>query len=114
MKKKIKLKKGPFIFVLIIVILLIVIISKSVLSDKSKIVGTWTTDGITIYEFKKNNTGKLKVSLSEYVFKYKLKKNIIYIDFESDKIEDSNYNYSFKDKKLILKNEKGEFTFTKK
>ena len=83
-------------------------------SSKSKIVGIWTTDNVTTYEFYKNNTGKLIVSLSEHEFKYSLKKNILYIDFENEKLEDSKYKYKFTNKKLILSNEKGEFKFIRK
>lgn len=113
LKKKRKLKlKNIAIFLCFFVIIILVI--KVVFSDKSKLVGNWTSDNITIYEFYKNNTGKLIVSLNEYEFNYKLKDNYLYIDFKNEKYEDSKYSYSFKKKKLILMNENGTFTFTKK
>ena len=112
--KKRKLKSVCFCIFIVILIILILVMYKVFFSEKSKIVGTWTTDNVTIYKFNKNNTGKLIVSLSEYEFKYTLKNDVLYIDFINDKSEDSEYNYSFKNNKLVLKNEKGTFTFTKK
>ena len=109
--RKFKLKKIAIILCFFVIIMLII---KVVFSDKAKLVGTWTSDNITIYEFYKNNTGKLIVSLNEYDFNYKLKDKYLYIDFENEKSEDSKYSYLFKKKKLILMNEKGTFTFTKK
>ena len=101
MKKKIKMKlKNIAIFLCFFVIIILFL--------------TWTSDNITIYEFYKNNTGKLIVSLNEYDFNNKLKDKYLYIDFENEKSEDSKYSYLFKKKKLILMNEKGTFTFTKK
>lgn len=111
-KRKIKLKKKIIIFVVIILFILIFILYKNNLSNK--LIGTWTIDNNTTYEFKKNNTGKLIVSLSEYKFKYKIKNNKLYIDFENNKSNDSEYKYKFINNKLILSNENGIFTFTKK
>ena len=114
MKKKRKLKRIVWIYIFIVFIILSnLILYKSLFSAKAKLIGTWTTDDVTTYEFYKNNTGKLVVSLSEYKFKYSLKKNILYIDFENDKSEDSKYEYKFINKKLVLSNEKGIFTFVK-
>jgi len=115
LKKKRKLKRIVWIYIFIVFIILSnLILYKSLFSSKAKLIGTWTTDNVTTYEFYKNNTGKLVVSLSEYKFKYSLKKNILYIDFENDKSEDSKYEYKFINKKLVLSNEKGIFTFVKK
>ena len=114
-KKKRKLKKGTIIIVIGIIILLVLIsveITK-ILNNKS-IVGSWTTDNVTIYTFKRNKTGVLKVSLNEYKFTYKIEKNILFIDFESDKSTDTKYTYLLEKNKLILKGDNGEFTFTKK
>ena len=43
-----------------------------------------------------------------------MKKNKLYIDFEDEKSKDSEYKYEFKNKKLVLSNELGKFTFYKK
>lgn len=93
---------------------IIILIIKVNFSKESKLIGTWTSDNITIYKFNKKNTGKLIVSLSEYEFKYKIKDKYLYIDFKNDKLEHSKYSYSLKNNKLILKNHKGTFTFNKK
>ncbi len=113
--KRRRLKKKPIIiFLLLLVLLLLIIIYNLVFSNKSKLIGTWTTDNNTIYIFNTNNKGILKVSLSEYSFKYKIKKNILYIDFDNDKSNDSEYVYKVENKKLILTNDNGEFIFNKK
>ncbi len=114
MRRRLKLKKGPIIVTIILIIVFVIIINKMFFSNKSKLIGSWTTDNNTIYEFYKNNTGKLIVSLSEYDFKYSLKNNILYIDFINEKSEDTKYKYNFSNKKLVLKNKNGIFTFTKK
>ena len=114
-KRKLKLKKKAIVIItFLLVVLLFFILHNFVFSDKSKLLGSWTTDNTTIYKFNRNNTGKLIVSLSEYDFKYKIKNNKLYIDFENEKSEDSEYEYNFKNKRLILSNDKGIFTFTKK
>ena len=83
-------------------------------SDKDSIVGTWTTDGVTVYQFNKNNTGLLIVSLKEYEFTYKIKDDTLEIDFKNERSTDSKYTYTFEDNKLILKGDNGTFTFIKK
>ena len=118
MKTKKKLKKNNFIIVLFILFFLIMMIISIYyisqnLSLKKKFIGTWTTDGITIYEFKKDNTGFLKVPLDKYKFKYKIKKNYIFIDIENKDSVDVNYKYTFKNGKLILSGKKGKFIFRK-
>ena len=110
-KKKLNIKKILFILCLFAIIIFVI---KIIPFHKSKLVGTWTSDGITVYEFYSNNKGKLIVSLSEYEFYYELKANNLYIDFVNKKSEDSKYSYTLKNNQLVLKNEKGIFTFTKK
>lgn len=117
MKKKKKLKKKPITILIILIIALVLIftiIIPYLNSPKRKLIGSWTTDGVTIYKFNKNNTGSLRVSLSEYDFTYKIDKKELFIDFENEKSTDSKYTYSFEDGKLILKGENGEFIFTRK
>ena len=70
---------------------------------KNTLIGTWTTDGVTVYEFKKNNAGALVLPLSTYEFTYKVEENKLYIDFKNEKSTDSSYEYSFKNGQLILK-----------
>ena len=110
MKKKVKL------IIAIIVLIIIGIILYLTLNKpyKSKIIGSWTTDGITIYKFNKDNTGSLIVSLKEYNFKYKIDNKNIEIDFDNENSIDSKYTYYFEDNKLILNGDNGNFTFIKK
>ena len=82
-----------------------------------RIVSTWTTDGTTVYEFESNGKGTMKVPSAEYKFTYVLNDNKMYIDFESDRATDSDFEYSFEGDKLILKGIKsttGTYTFTRK
>ena len=114
MKKKRLKKKNILIILILLIIILNIVFYNLFLKNKLKLLGSWTTENTTIYEFYKNNTGKLIVSLHEYEFNYKLKDSNLYIDFVNDTLEDSEYKYSFNGKKLILSNNKGVFTFSKK
>ena len=101
-----------FIIILVLIIAMPILII-TLRKEKNKFIGTWTTDGVTTYKFNKDKTGVLILPLSEYEFIYSLKDNTIFIDFDNAKSEDSKYDYSFKDGKLILENENGKFIFTK-
>ena len=70
---------------------------------ENSLIGLWTTDGVTIYEFKDNGKGILKLPLSEYEFSYKIDENKLHIDFESEETTDSDYEYYFENDNLILK-----------
>ena len=100
-----------FIIIVIVVILLFLLFNKNKSND---LLGSWVSEGGTIYEFNKNGKGVMIVPLSEYVFKYKIKDNILNIDYVDDKASDTKYTYVVKKDKLTLKGEKGKFTFTKK
>ncbi len=114
MKKKRKIKKRfVILFCGVIFLLFLGILGKRVFK-KNPLLGTWTSDQVTIYEFHKNHTGKLIVSLNEYGFQYKIKGDTLYIDFKNEKSEDSEYTYTINDNQLFLKNEKGIFIFTRK
>ena len=56
----------------------------------------------------------MKTTLSKYKFTYKIKKNIISLDFEEKKATDTDYEYSCKKNKCKMKSDRGTFTFTKK
>ena len=112
-KKKIIIS---IIMILLGIVLLIYLINDTQKNNKeeNKLIGKWTTDGVTIYTFNEDKTGTLKVSLGEYDFNYKIEEdNKLFIDFKDEKSEDTKYIYSFKDKKLILKSTNGTFNFTK-
>ncbi len=110
--------KKKIIIMIILILILIFVITILMLggkpTSKKSIVGTWTTDGVTIYEFNRNKTGKLIVSVGEYPFTYKISGDTLEIDFENEKSTDSKYTYKFDDNKLILEGDNGTFTFIKK
>ena len=110
-------KKKMLIFMIIIVLIVILGIIFFPKIRSNPLIGTWTTDGITIYRFDKNNKGALIVPLSEYEFTYKIEDNKLFIDFKNEKSKDSDYEYSIENDKLILKGinkTTGSYTFTRK
>lgn len=111
MKKKIIVM---LILIAIVLTLIITLLLGSKKTPKKTIIGTWTTDGVTIYKFNKDNTGALVVPLHEYKFTYTLNDNTLVIDFENEKSVDATYTYSFDDNKLILEGDNGKYTFIKK
>ena len=119
--KKNKYKKIINILTIILIILIVITLCISIsIKKKNKndvketIIGKWTTDEVTVYQFNKDNTGMLIVPLSEYKFTYKIKDNKLSIDFQNEKSEDSEYTYSLEKNKLILKGQNGTFTFKRK
>ena len=92
MKKKITIM---FVLILIVLCLIIVLLLGKKDSPKKSIIGTWTTDGVTIYKFNKDKTGALVVPLHEYKFNYVLKDDTLSIDFENENSEDTTYTYHF-------------------
>ena len=115
MKKKKRLKKEVVIG-LIIVSSITLLISLIMINKNSKntFIGSWISEGGIIYEFKRNNSGIMKTSLSEYKFTHKISDKMLSIDFEDEKNIDTDYEYFFKKNKCIMKSDKGSFTFTKK
>ena len=111
MKKKIIVMLILIVIVIISIIMLLLGLRKT---PQSSIIGSWTTDGVTIYEFSKHNKGKLIASLKEYEFTYKIDNDTLAIDFKNEKSKDTTYTYTFEDNKLILEGENGRFTFIKK
>ena len=111
MKKKITIM---IILIVVALAILIVLILGLRESPKANLIGIWTTDGVTIYEFDRNNKGKLVVSVGEFPFTYKINADTLEIDFENEKSTDSKYTYKFDDNKLILNGDNGTFTFIKK
>lgn len=111
--KKFKIKKKVLIIGIIIIAIIAILLLISRIT-KNSFLGTWITDGGTIYEFKEKNVGVMKTSLSEYKFTYKIKDDVLSIDFEEENVIDTNYKYSFENNKCILTSDRGNFTFTKK
>lgn len=108
------------IIIIVIIICIFVLGISTQNRNKNKtdeIIGTWTTDEVTVYEFDGKGNGKLILPSSQYNFTYTLNENIIHIDFESEKATDSDYIYSLDEGKLILNGTNttaGTYTFTKK
>ena len=117
-KKKVKVKKNLVVMVCLLIIVLIglIFVIKALTRNKNELVGMWTTDGNTVYQFDEDYTGKLIVPLSEYKFTYKVDGDKLTIDFENnEKSTDVDCNYSIEDGKLVLTNFNGRtYTFTRK
>lgn len=77
------------------------------IQEENTLIGLWTTDGVTVYEFIENGNGILKLPLNEYNFTYKIEGNKLFINFGSKETRDSNYEYLFEEGKLVLKGIKG-------
>lgn len=106
------------VIAILIMIALIVIGIILVVNNKKKdeLEGKWSVDGLTFFEFDGKRNGILKVPTDEYKFTYIIHNNEIYIDYESDKATDSDYEYLFENSKLVLKGIKattGTYTLTK-
>lgn len=118
-------KKKIIILLLILLFILVVIgcawyilTNKNIEINRSadNLNGTWTTDGVTIYEFDGKGKGTMRVPASNYDFTYIIHDNQIYIDFKDEKAKDSDYEFSIEDNKLVFKGIKattGTYTFTK-
>ena len=92
-------------------------IQNETIQEEKALIGTWTTDGVTVYEFKEKGYGVLKLPLSEYKFSYKTEGDKLFINFDSKETRDSNYEYFFQGENLILKGIKGttgNYTFYKR
>lgn len=114
-KKKNNFKIISNIFILAIIILLILIVKN--IYEKNILIGSWTIDGHTIYEFNSKGNGVLIVPSASYNFTYKIKRGKIYIDFKSENAKDADYEYSIKKNVLTIKginNTTGEYTLRKR
>ena len=113
--QKRRLKKKFVVMLIIVIIIIIVSLLFLVLRkpQKETLLGSWITPGGTIYEFNEDNKGIMIVPLSEYKFTYKIDGNKLSIDYESEKANDADYEYSIKNNKLVLKGKRGTFTFTR-
>ena len=67
-----------------------------------KLIGSWSTDGVTIYNFDEDGTGYLRTSVKDYVFSYNLVGNKLYINYADEGSTDSDYKITIKDKTLTL------------
>ena len=111
-KKTKKILPLSVAIITLIIICLIFLVIKHKLFE-NKFVGTWTSEGGTIYEFKNKSEGIMKTSISEYEFTYKIKDSILSIDFKEKKAIDTDYEYSCKKNKCTFKSDRGTFIFKK-
>ena len=106
-------KKINIILLIVIIIGLVIITCFMILSPKIKekqkgkdleknIIGTWTSDSYSKYEFNKNGKGILKNPSNDYNFTYIVHSNKLYIDFEDENSIDLNFIFSFEDGDLVL------------
>ena len=77
------------------------------------LVGKWTTDGNTVYEFNDDGSGALIVPVANLPFTYKFENNQLFIDFENEDSEDLFYTYEVTDTKLTLTSVNGTFEFSR-
>lgn len=100
------MKKKMIIFIPICILLVVItiILYKQIKSDELK--GLWSIDNYTKYEFDGKGKGKLIVPLNNYKFTYKIKNNIVSIDFENETSIDVNYEYKINKDELEIINQK--------
>lgn len=96
--KRKNIKKVILVFIVIVTIAGFMIITNK--TDEFK--GIWFVDSITSFEFDGKGNGILKVPTDEYKFTYKIDKNQIYMNYESEEATDASYEYSFQEDKLNL------------
>lgn len=100
-----KLKRKIIIIIVVVITIIILISGYLLLTNKknNKLIGFWTIDGYTNYEFLKNNKGNLVLPHKKMKFTYKIKDNKICIDFKDEKTIDKCYEYNFEGKKLVIR-----------
>ena len=82
-------KISVIIIVLIIIAVGITFFVKRPKENKivdDRLISTWTTDGITVYEFYNKGEGKMKLPSSEYKFTYVVDDNKLYIDWRNTNV----------------------------
>ena len=113
-KNNIKVSKVKVIALIIVVVFLIFIICALFNNNNNPLVGKWENEKKdTIYQFEKDNTGKLIVRNGEYNFDYEIKDDKVSVYFKSDASTDTVFDYEVKDNKLVLKNSNANVTFTR-
>ena len=100
-----KLKRKTIIIIAVVIAIIMLVSGYLLLSSKgkNKIIGFWTIDGYTSYEFLENNKGNLVLPHKTMEFTYKIKDDKIFIDFKDEKAIDKSYEYNFNGKDLIIK-----------
>ena len=111
-KKKTKIKLKPLLITAIILGLIIILFVK-LCEKNNSLVGKWTTENGTIYQFDKDYTGKLITQLGDFKFKYNIDDDEVFVDFDSEKSKDTRFKFYFEGEELIFENSNGKFIFTK-
>lgn len=121
--KKRKIRRIISVSLLVIIILaLILVIVKSCSRRVDKLYGTWSLDGVTVYQFDGKGNGSLKLPEKSYPFTYKIKKDNLIIKFDSESAQDVTYTFAVENGKLLFvrsvesseKNDKVTYELTKK
>ena len=98
-----KYKKIPHLpFLLGLGALFLIVLLISIFINRNPLAGKWNMDDVTVYEFGSDHKGALVLPSAEYEFSYKIKENILYIDFVSDKAKDASYTYQIQGDTLTL------------
>ena len=99
-----KLKRKKLI-ITVVVITIVIISGCLLLTNKgnNEIIGFWTIDGYTNYEFLENDKGNLVLPHKKMEFTYKIKDNKLSIDFKDENAIDKCYEYNFEGKKLVIR-----------
>lgn len=112
-KKNRKKRMLPRVMVIIVFSLLIVtFISLNLSHGKADALkGMWSYDAVTVYNFDGKGNGELILPGAQYAFKYTLQDNTLHIDFEDDKVRDTEYTFSIEEEDLTLTGADGETRF---
>ena len=94
-KKKYKVSRVKIVSLIIVLLILFLLIYTLLSRKDNPIVGKWSTDKGTVYQFNKDYTGKLILAIGEYNYKYEIKDDKVIIDFESEKSTDRYLIVSF-------------------
>ena len=100
-----KLKRKTLIISVVVITIVIIISGCLLLTNKgnNEIIGFWTIDGYTNYEFLEHDKGNLVLPHKKIEFTYKIKDNTICIDFKDENAIDKCYEYNFEGKELIIR-----------
>ena len=96
--KRKNIKKVILVFIVIVTVAGFMVI----INRPDEFNGNWSIDDVTSFEFDGKGNGILKVPTDEYKFTYKIDKNQIYMNYESEEATDASYEYSFQEDKLNL------------
>ncbi len=97
--------------IIVVAVVLFVLIGVSILGkDKIKadeIEGLWIFDSSTSYEFASDNTGIMHIGQQNYPFSYRLSRQLLKIDFDSESIYDCVYEISIDGDMMTIEGKKG-------